>query len=47
MKVVQTFAEAMVLVFLVMLLFLHKIRCTIIPAIVAPVALLGTFTVCY
>lgn len=45
MKVVQTFAEAMVLVFLVMLLFLHKIRCTIIPAIVAPVALLGTFTV--
>jgi multidrug efflux pump len=44
-KVVQTFAEAMVLVFLVMLLFLHKIRCTIIPAIVAPVALLGTFTV--
>lgn len=45
MKVVQTFAEAMALVFLVMLLFLHKIRCTIIPAIVAPVALLGTFTV--
>lgn len=45
MKVVQTFAEAMVLVFLVMLLFLHKIRCTLIPAIVAPVALLGTFTV--
>ncbi|MBN0926461.1 efflux RND transporter permease subunit, partial [Pseudomonas aeruginosa] len=24
---------------------LHKIRCTLIPAIVAPVALLGTFTV--
>ncbi|ABP60175.1 multidrug efflux RND transporter permease subunit [Enterobacter sp. 638] len=45
MKVVETFAEAMVLVFLVMLLFLHKIRCTLIPAIVAPVALLGTFTV--
>lgn len=44
-KVVQTFIEAMVLVFLVMLLFLHKIRCTLIPAIVAPVALLGTFTV--
>ncbi|MFL7885926.1 multidrug efflux RND transporter permease subunit [Enterobacter pseudoroggenkampii] len=44
-KVVQTFVEAMVLVFLVMLLFLHKIRCTLIPAIVAPVALLGTFTV--
>ncbi|MCK7414199.1 multidrug efflux RND transporter permease subunit [Enterobacter cloacae] len=45
MKVVQTFVEAMVLVFLVMLLFLHKIRCTLIPAIVAPVALLGTFTI--
>lgn len=45
MKVIQTFIEAMVLVFLVMLLFLHKIRCTLIPAIVAPVALLGTFTV--
>ncbi|MFP9430512.1 multidrug efflux RND transporter permease subunit [Enterobacter sp. LM3] len=45
LKVMQTFAEAMVLVFLVMLLFLHKIRCTLIPAIVAPVALLGTFTV--
>ncbi|QOV66838.1 multidrug efflux RND transporter permease subunit [Citrobacter sp. BDA59-3] len=44
-KVVETFVEAMVLVFLVMLLFLHKIRCTLIPAIVAPVALLGTFTV--
>lgn len=45
LKVAETFAEAMVLVFLVMLLFLHKIRCTLIPAIVAPVALLGTFTV--
>lgn len=44
-KVIETFAEAMVLVFLVMLLFLHKIRCTLIPAIVAPVALLGTLTV--
>ncbi|MEH3628284.1 multidrug efflux RND transporter permease subunit [Enterobacter roggenkampii] len=45
MKVAQTFVEALVLVFLVMLLFLHKIRCTLIPAIVAPVALLGTLTV--
>lgn len=45
LKVIETFAEAMVLVFLVMLLFLHKVRCTLIPAIVAPVALLGTFTV--
>ncbi|PJR58981.1 multidrug efflux RND transporter permease subunit [Raoultella sp. T31] len=45
LKVVETFVEAMVLVFLVMLLFLHKIRCTLIPAVVAPVALLGTFTI--
>ncbi|SEL68631.1 multidrug efflux pump [Kosakonia sacchari] len=45
LKVVETFIEAMILVFFVMLLFLHKIRCTLIPAIVAPVALLGTFTV--
>ncbi|WP_062769574.1 multidrug efflux RND transporter permease subunit [Sphingopyxis terrae] len=44
-KVVQTLAEAMVLVFLVMFLFLQKIRYTLIPAIVAPIALLGTFTV--
>lgn len=44
-KVLQTFIEAMVLVFLVMLLFLQNIRYTLIPAIVAPVALLGTFTV--
>ncbi|OBV37958.1 efflux RND transporter permease subunit [Janthinobacterium psychrotolerans] len=44
-KVVMTLAEAMVLVFLVMYLFLQKIRYTLIPAIVAPIALLGTFTV--
>ncbi|TRL42459.1 multidrug efflux RND transporter permease subunit [Rhizobium straminoryzae] len=44
-KVVQTLAEAMVLVFLVMLLFLQNIRYTLIPAIVAPIALLGTFAV--
>ncbi|CCJ75838.1 RND multidrug efflux transporter; Acriflavin resistance protein [Cronobacter muytjensii 530] len=47
MKVVKSFVEAMILVFLVMFLFLHKIRCTLIPAIVAPMALLGTFTVMY
>ncbi|GAB3130280.1 multidrug efflux RND transporter permease subunit [Novispirillum itersonii] len=45
LKVVQTLAEAMGLVFLVMLLFLQKVRYTLIPAIVAPVALLGTFAV--
>ncbi len=44
-KVVQTLAEAMVLVFLIMLLFLQNIRYTLIPAIVAPIALLGTFAV--
>ncbi|WP_105746263.1 efflux RND transporter permease subunit [Cronobacter dublinensis] len=44
-KVLHTFFEAMVLVFLVMFLFLQNIRYTFIPAIVAPVALLGTFTV--
>ncbi len=44
-KVVVTLLEAMVLVFLVMYLFLQKIRYTLIPAIVAPIALMGTFTV--
>ncbi|MCM5558412.1 multidrug efflux RND transporter permease subunit [Pleomorphomonas sp. JP5] len=44
-KVVQTLFEAMALVFLVMLLFLQKVRYTVIPAVVAPVALLGTFAV--
>lgn len=44
-KVVHTLIEAMVLVFLVMLLFLQSIRYTLIPAIVAPIALLGTFSV--
>lgn len=44
-KVVHSFLEAMLLVFLVMLLFLQNLRYTFIPAIVAPVALLGTFTV--
>ncbi|WP_281662295.1 multidrug efflux RND transporter permease subunit [Halomonas sp. Alg239-R46] len=44
-KVIHTLIEAMVLVFLVMLLFLQNIRYTLIPALVAPIALLGTFTV--
>ncbi|MCF8483543.1 MAG: multidrug efflux RND transporter permease subunit [Rhodospirillum sp.] len=44
-KVVQTLVEAMVLVFLVMFMFLQKVRYTLIPAIVAPIALLGTFTI--
>ena len=41
-KVLTTLAEAMVLVFLVMLLFLQNIRYTIIPTIAVPVVLLGT-----
>ncbi|MBM9519524.1 efflux RND transporter permease subunit [Desulforhopalus vacuolatus] len=40
-KVVETLVEAMVLVFLVMLLFLQNIRYTIIPTIVVPISLLG------
>ncbi len=46
-KVVYTLAEAVVLVFLVMLLFLQKFRYTLIPTIVVPVCLMGTFAVMY
>jgi multidrug efflux pump len=42
-EVVKTLAEAIVLVFLVMLIFLQNLRATIIPTLVIPVALLGTF----
>ncbi len=41
--VVKTLLEAIVLVFLVMLLFLQNLRATIIPTIAVPVVLLGTF----
>lgn len=41
-QVVHTLLEAMVLVFAVMFLFLQNIRYTLIPALVVPVALLGT-----
>ncbi|MGA6181778.1 multidrug efflux RND transporter permease subunit [Stenotrophomonas sp. NPDC077421] len=44
-QVLITLIEAMVLVFAVMYLFLQNIRYTLIPAIVAPIALLGTFAV--
>ncbi|QNH15760.1 multidrug efflux RND transporter permease subunit [Xanthomonas sp. SS] len=44
-KVLHTLLEAMLLVFLVMYLFLQNVRYTLIPAIVAPIALLGTFAV--
>ncbi|TDK19409.1 multidrug efflux RND transporter permease subunit [Luteimonas aestuarii] len=42
-EVVKTLIEAVILVFLVMLLFLQNLRATIIPTLVIPVALLGTF----
>jgi multidrug efflux pump len=42
-QVVETLAEAIALVFLVMLLFLQNLRYTLIPTIVVPVALMGTF----
>lgn len=42
-EVVKTLIEAVVLVFLVMYLFLQNIRYTLIPTIVVPVALMGTF----
>jgi multidrug efflux pump len=44
-EVVKTLVEAIVLVFLVMLLFLQNIRATFIPTIAVPVVLLGTFGV--
>jgi multidrug efflux pump len=46
-EVVHTLFEAMLLVFLVMWLFLGNLRATLIPAVVVPVALLGTFTGLY
>jgi len=42
-EVVHTLLEAVVLVFLVMFLFLGNLRATIIPTIIVPVVLLGTF----
>ena len=41
----KTLFEAVALVFLVMFLFLQNWRYTIIPTIVVPIALLGTFAV--
>ena len=42
-EVVHTLVEAIILVFLVMLIFLQNFRATVIPTLVIPVALLGTF----
>lgn len=44
-SVVHTLIEAVILVFLVMLLFLQNIRATLIPTIAVPVVLLGTFAI--
>jgi multidrug efflux pump len=43
--VVETLAEAIALVFLVMLLFLQNVRATLVPTIAVPVVLLGTAAV--
>ncbi len=45
--VVMTLLEAIALVFLVMYLFLQNFRATVIPTIVVPVALMGTFAMMY
>ncbi len=42
-EVLQTLAEAMVLVVLVILVFLQGFRATLIPTVVIPVSLVGTF----
>ncbi|MEY4562770.1 MAG: hypothetical protein RLZZ618_2047 [Pseudomonadota bacterium] len=44
-QVVETLVEAIVLVFLVMFLFLQNFRYTVIPTIVVPITLMGTFAV--
>ncbi len=44
-QVAETLLEAVALVFLVMLLFLQSLRYTLIPTIVVPVTLMGTFAV--
>jgi multidrug efflux pump len=46
-EVVKTLIEAVALVFLVLYLFLQNFRATLIPTIVVPVALLGTFAAMY
>ncbi|KWI87907.1 multidrug transporter [Burkholderia ubonensis] len=46
-KVVTTLIEAGVLVFLVMFLFMQNLRATLIPTLVVPVALAGTFGVMF
>ncbi|MGD9665615.1 MAG: efflux RND transporter permease subunit, partial [Novosphingobium sp.] len=44
-QVIETLVEAVVLVFLVILLFLQNMRATLIPTIAVPIVLLGTFAI--
>lgn len=44
-KVISTIIEAVILVFLVLLAFLHNWRATVIPTMAVPVVLMGTFAV--
>jgi multidrug efflux pump len=46
-EVVKTLAEAMVLVFIVMFVFLQNWRATLIPTIAVPIVLLGTMAVLF
>ena len=46
-SVIHTLIEAVILVFLVMLLFLQNLRATLIPTIAVPVVLLGTFAILF
>lgn len=42
-KVTHTLIEAFIIVFFVVLIFLHDLRSTLIPAIAVPVSIIGTF----
>ena len=44
-EVIKTLFEAVILVFVVVLLFLQNWRATLIPMIAIPVSLIGTFAV--
>ncbi len=46
-SVIYTLIEAVILVFLVMLLFLQNFRATLVPTIAVPVVLLGTFAILF
>lgn len=46
-EVIKTFAEAMILVILVIYMFLGNVRATIIPMLAVPVSILGTFAGLY